>query len=132
MSKKNRSDKKMLKIAISSTFNVRSRCKYCYGKPNNIYFIRDSSLSINPKKTNFIYNRSILFDYPRLRINSMIGLNEKPRSKYNPKLHNNKYVNPYPIAESFCCKCGQTSWETNFFATSTRPEISMRKSKKIY
>lgn len=108
------------KINISSTFLVRSKCKFCLSGPVSFYFsiMPPKLLQPIPFNNGYLPSRATHLIY---------------NHGYSPKIHMSRNTIPDDISEMVCCKCHETRWKINFLShKSLRPEILHRKGKFNY
>lgn len=130
------------KVNLSSSFVVRSRCKYCHSGPAHYYFSKNPNLLFSPNWKYFesaawlskcykrICSDYYLMDSPSY-VKSVSDFTHKVRYKaFRPKLFKNKGVHPFSDYREFLiCECGKSCWEFYQKSTSKRVEIINRKSR---
>ena len=132
------------KILLSSTFPTRTKCKKCLKLPSLYYCVRNPSMSLDPrtqlnnalkskkKLRRVIYSFFMMEDPSNFVRISSYG--HKPFYKgANIRMHKNVgIINNKNYTEYATCECGATSWAYSQKPASSRPEISNRKSRKVY
>lgn len=138
----------VVRVNLSETFMVRSRCNSCGELPTIYYYFK------NPILFEDIHDTRYLFDFLKKYIHRMcldFYLMESPShftymsifgftptSKgYNPKLHRTrtpwiKHKQELEITEFLSCKCGKTSWAFSDKTVKLRPEIILKKARYKY
>lgn len=135
-----------IKVNLSNTFSLKSRCKYCGSTPEWYYYTRTSQAFEDNKVFQFIsewiksnYKRMCqdyyLIEYPRSynRIGNFAHLVDY--KAYNPNFHKNcKYHNKsndtdlYTV-DHLSCHCGKTNWAFSTTASKNKLEIKQRKAR---
>ena len=140
--------KEIVKINLSETFMVRSKCKYCAEQPSIYYYVKNPLLWQDPSRIKEIF--AFIKKYVH-RMCSDFYLMEDPSSfyhisffgfktsfsGYNPKLHKTRtpwafYKQETEITEFLTCECGRTSWAFTDKTAKYRPEIVLRKARYRY
>jgi hypothetical protein len=137
-----------IKVSLSETFMVRSRCKHCGELPSVYFYFKNPILFEDVNEVKHVFN------FIRKYINRMCEdfyLMENPSNfihmsffgfklnfkGFNPKLHKTRtpwfnYKQELEITEFLGCECGKTSWAFSDKTTRRRPEIVLRKSRYKY
>lgn len=133
---------KRITLNISSTFLIRSRCKSCSTIPNIYWYVRNTTLVLDPRIvmdsfafwSNFSksFNSSYyLFDDPKNSTN-ISQFKYKLYKAYRPRLHRTIGANPqFDIVEFLMCSCGKSNWAFSEKAIVNR-EIIHHKARYIY
>jgi len=124
-----------IKIKISSSFPVRTLCKYCLTGPT--YYFRVSKKKIKRKPDNQInYKHYSTRLEPDDFIITCRSLKIKDVSystnfiAYNPKIHRQrKLLRSINVDDILYCECSLTNWAFNVSSSKGRKEIEQRKSK---
>ena len=138
----------IVKVNLSETFMVRSRCNSCGELPSMYYYFKNPLLFDDPNEV------KLLFTFIRKYISRMCDdfyLIESPSSfhhmsffgfraafkGYNPKLHRTRtpwfnYKQELEITEFLTCECGKTSWAFSDKTVKSRPEIVLKKARYKY
>jgi hypothetical protein len=133
-----------VQINLSSSFLVKSRCKFCVSGPKH-YVI--SKLSTKWIDHSMVKDRFAAYVKRLKRFNYDFYLSVSPKvfnsinflthtvfyKGYNPALHKNVGV---PAAANYMeyltCNCGLTQWGFAQKSAASRPEIVLRKAKYNY
>lgn len=138
----------IVRVNLSETFMVRSRCKLCGKLPSMYYYFK------NPILFDDVNEVKYLFGFIRKYISRMCDdfyLIESPSSfihmsffgfklnfkGYNPKLHKTRtpwirYKQDLEITEFLTCECGKTSWAFSDKTVKLRPEIILKRARYKY
>ena len=138
----------IVKINLSETFMVRSRCKLCGDFPSIYYYVKNPLLWSDPHKVKEIF--SFIKKYVH-RMCSDFYLMENPSNfyyvgyfgfkvsfkGYNPKLHHTRtpwsyYKQETEITEFLTCECGRTAWAFSDKTVKFRPEIIFKRARYKY
>jgi hypothetical protein len=135
---------KLVRINLSTTFLIRTKCKFCASGPVH-YFVGKSAIKwFDPHKAkdNFKFyfkfikrmNYDFYLDENPKQYTSMSPFTHTPTYKgYYPTLHKKRGV---PVINDFieylCCDCGRSKWVFSQKSTRQRPEITNRKAKNSY
>lgn len=131
----------MVKISLSETFIVRSRCKYCKDFPSIYYHYQSPILWQDPNSSRDLFAfvkkqvsrlcSDIYFEYSPKEFYH-IGLFEfKVNFKgYNPRFH--KSNSPMEISALLTCKCSKTFWAFPDKIENSRPEVVFKRSRYKY
>lgn len=137
-----------IKVNVSETFMVRSRCKSCGELPSSYYYYKNPILfeDVSDVKELFGFIRKYisrlcddfyLADSPTNFVHmSFFGFKLNFKG-YNPKLHRTRtpfiqHKQELEITEFLTCKCGKTSWAFSDKTVRQRPEIILRKGRYRY
>jgi hypothetical protein len=133
-----------VQVNLSSSFVVRSRCKFCATGPKH-YII--SKLSTKWYDHSMIKDRFTSYVKRLKRMNYDFYLTVSPKvfnsvgflthtafyKGYNPALHKNISLSPIAnYMEYLACGCGRTQWGFAQKSSASRPEIASRKSRYKY
>jgi hypothetical protein len=138
----------IVRVNLSETFMVRSRCKSCGELPSMYYYFK------NPVLFDDVNEVRHIFGFIKKYISRMCDdfyLIENPSSfkhmsyfgfrlnfkGYNPKLHKTRtpwvqYKQELEITEFLTCECGKTSWAFSDKTIKLRPEIIFKKARYKY
>jgi hypothetical protein len=138
----------IVKVNLSETFMVRSRCTSCGELPSMYYYFK------NPILFDDVNEIRYLFTFIRKYVNRMCNdfyLIDRPGDfirmgffgfrlnfkGYNPKLHRTRtpwarYKQDLEITEFLTCECGKTSWAFSDKTVKLRPEIILKKARYKY
>jgi hypothetical protein len=137
----------IVKVNLSETFMVRSRCKECGKFPSIYYYVKNPPLSIGPTKMKETF--SFIKKYVS-RMCSDFYLMDSPKSfhtinyfgfqthfkSYRPKLMKTRSpwnYQPNPeMVEFLTCECGGTTWAFAAKTNRFRAEIIFRKARYKY
>lgn len=132
------------KINVSSTFAVRTKCKFCNYGPTHYYYSKNPPSTVSHREAlNFFnwvkkyYSRFCrdfyLFEDPA-NISSTKILNHSVNYKgFRAKLHKNKGVSPsIDFTDCLVCDCGKTTWAFYQRSSLNRLEIINRKGRYGY
>ena len=134
----------VIRINVSTTFLIRSRCKGCGSSPQFYYIIRNKRPWFDPNKVikdtvkfKSLYKRICHDHYmilPTRYFNSLQSFSHQVSYKgFNPKLHLSRgksFINN--VTEFLMCECGDTSWAFNQKSVQHTPEVENRKAKYKY
>jgi hypothetical protein len=135
---------KYIRINLSTTFPVRTRCKFCGKGPEHYYAAKTAIKWFNPNRSKdlakhvqkfmkrMIYNY-YLIEAPKDFKSTTPYTHTVAYKGYYPTLHKKRNVpavNDY--IEFLCCDCGRSQWSFSQKATSSRPEITQRKARHNY
>jgi len=131
-------------VKLSTTFPVRTKCKYCLGSPTEYYYIRTPIKWLNPNRIRDQFDAMkkwlkrltsdhYLDDHPR----EFVGISSfnfyLPYSKFNPALHHKRGVKPVEdIIEILSCDCRRSNWAFVQKAHQNRPDILCREARSTY
>lgn len=123
---------------------VFGKCRHCGGGPDFYYDVRAPIRWYDPRRIHGEYAKyfkrlkRFCYDY-YLRNNpseyfGIAAFTHTPRgTKYNPRIHKNRGVDPVNGSLEFLtCECGRSEWAFNEKAAKTRPEIRERKARYKY
>jgi hypothetical protein len=142
----NKHKPEIIRVSLSTPFLVRSRCKGCGGHPNIYYWIRNPSISLDPRKGISEHLEAVIRYMSRYstRVISDFYLEEKPSSftkinlfnynfgpkSFNPRAHKNRGTNmTFEVVEYLTCECGKSAWAFTDKIIKNKPEIFNRKSR---
>ncbi len=130
----------IFRVRISSTFMVRTLCKYCQKGPSYHYFMRNPPAHKDVRQA--LQHKEYLkymLDVIRKRHDweepkhSMISDFSFENSPYRPRGHHTRGVNTlFEVVEVLTCECMRTSWAFTDKAAETRPEINHRMGRHRY
>lgn len=134
----------IIRVSLSSSFMVRTKCKHCLSSPSVFYAVKNSNCYLDPRSpiNHFSYvkrfckrmcNDYYFFDSPLDIVNSS-PFKFTPNFKgYKARLHKNKGVSAYTdYTDMVTCDCGMTNWLFYEESAATRPEIIRRKARYKY
>ena len=135
---------KPVRINLSTTFIIRTKCKFCATGPVH-YFTGKNSIKWfdphNAKKNHKFYfkfmkrmNYDFYLDETPKNYTSMSPFTHTPTYKgYYPSLHKKRGVSAInDFVEYLCCDCGRSKWVFSQKSAKQRPEIVNRKAKNSY
>lgn len=133
-----------VRVNISSTFPIRSKCKFCMKGPQ-YYIIQKRPIKwIDPKDIKIIFDQ--VAKYTK-RMTQDFYLPESPKhfhamgafscpvfyKKYDPSLHAKRGIMCYDdVIEMLLCACGFTGWAFTQKSSVLRSEITNRKARYKY
>lgn len=140
-----RSKKKKIKINLSCTALIKSRCKYCKSVPMYYYYMMkqisfpdvNDANEIQSWLREQIKNMSTVFfpmESPRNFLTLRSFSQKTSYKKYDPRIHKNYGYDATQsnVVDRITCSCGQTSWAFNQTNARTNPSIKQRKLKVGY
>lgn len=134
----------IIRVRLSSSFMIRTKCKHCQTGPTDYYIER---AGIPWKEHNSVRNTFNIIKRFWNRLASDYYLGEQPSSFNNlsmfnhtpsykgfrPRAHRNRGVHAkLECIERVCCACGLTNWAFYEKGATNRPEISQRKARYRY
>lgn len=139
--------KDFIKVNLSSTFPLKSRCKYCSSDPKHYYLARTISAFQDHEVIIYI-NMWIASNHKRMCKDYYLA--EMPRNYnvisnfghsvdykgYSPRYHrNSKYHNLHAnlnMIDYVTCRCGKTRWAFNDTVARYKRETIQRKSRVLF
>ena len=133
----------IIRVKLSSTFMVRTKCTHCMGGPTYYYYLRNPTMWMNPRKS--MDQRGFLtallkslgahhmYDEPRFYTSASMLAHDVMYAKYRPRLHRTRGSSAgQDLVECLTCDCMKTCWYFANKAVAKRPEIVNRKSDRYY
>lgn len=132
----------IVRINLSESFLVRSKCLYCDSIPDFYYLIDGKAMWFSPRKI----NNSLLSKIAK-RLCSDHYLDNPPKwyhnmtdfkfslsyTTYRPRLHRTRGSLPVQdCVEYLTCNCGKTVWAFSNKAIRYRPELVQRRSRHVH
>lgn len=136
----------IIRVNISSTFLVRTRCSRCSKGPTYYYSIRNpiswkdarTQIAIGKWRRGWVKRMATdlyLYDEPKRYTNLQDFSFILEGKQYRPSAHRTcgrPTNNKEDITEILSCECGATTWAINQKATRNCPEITNRKGRYTY
>lgn len=133
------------RVNLSSTFPVRTKCKYCLSGPtyyssDSIFFrrlnIQDARQYQKVVKRMMKINRNwyseLSFSHFLDKSGISILFHKPTYMGHHPTLYRKRGVSDRDIEEYFVCTCFKTKWKFHFKATQSCPEIAHRRARYSY